>query len=224
MSPTRILHILRWTALALIVLVAAGIAFIELSPTDNPKHLASTSDRTAGIVAVPAGVPIGGPFTLVDDKSNAVTDANYRGRWMLVFFGYTNCPDECPLTLQKIATALSALGPLADQVAPLFVTVDPAHDPPERLAQYLANFDRRIAGLTGSDEQIAAVAKAYRVYYSPEEHEQSGVDLVSHSTFLYLMNPSGKLDLLFSQDIDADKLTDALRTRLSPERQSTRPS
>jgi cytochrome oxidase Cu insertion factor (SCO1/SenC/PrrC family) len=141
---------------------------------------------------------------------------------MLIFFGYTNCPDECPLTLQKMANALDALGPLADRIAPLFITVDPRRDTPSKLTEYLANFGSRIVGLTGSDEQIAAAAKAYHVYYSPAEHEQSGADLVSHSTFVYLVNPRGKLDALFSQDIDADVLAGTLRARLSP--QNARPS
>jgi protein SCO1 len=119
------------------------------------------------------------------------------------------------LTLQKMATALTALGPLADRIAPLFITVDPAHDTPSKLTEYLGNFDTRITGLTGSSEQIAAAAAAYRIYYSPAEHEQSGADLVSHSTFIYLMNPAGKLDALFSQDAETDTLATALRARLS---------
>jgi protein SCO1 len=160
-------------------------------------------------------VPIGGAFALVDDKGKPVTEASFRGRWMLAFFGYTNCPDVCPLTLQKMAAALKALGPLADRMAPLFITVDPARDTPAQLADYLANFDSRISGLTGSSEQIAAAAKAYRVYYSPAQHDQSGADLVSHSTFLYLMNPSGKLEALFSQDASADAMAAELRSRLS---------
>ena len=149
---------------------------------------------------------IGGPFHLTDDKGHDVTDADYRGRWMLVFFGYTNCPDECPLTLQKMA---SALGKLADRVAPLFITVDPARDTPSPLASYLTNFDPRIVGLTGSEAQIAAAAKAYRVYYAPAQHEQPGADLVNHSTFLYLMEPAGKFDELLPSDVDANKLTAA---------------
>jgi cytochrome oxidase Cu insertion factor (SCO1/SenC/PrrC family) len=171
-------------------------------------------------VTVPAGVPIGGGFTLIDDKGRTATDADYRGRWMLVFFGYTNCPDECPLTLQKMATTLTDLGPLADRVTPLFITVDPARDTPARLASYLENFDTRIVGLTGSGEQIAAAAEAYRVYCEPGENERSGADLVSHSTFLCLMDPSGKLNALFSQDITPDKLTAASRTRLSSPQQA----
>jgi protein SCO1/2 len=160
------------------------------------------------------------PFKLIEDKGRPVTDPDYRGRWMLVFFGYTNCSDECPLTLQKMATALKDLGPVADRIAPLFITVDPARDTPSRLTSYLENFDTRIVGLTGSNEQIAAVAKAYRVYYSPGQNEQSGADLISHSTFLYLMNPSGQLAALFPQDITADKLTAALRVRLPAPKRS----
>jgi protein SCO1/2 len=226
MNTIRILRVIRWTMLGLCVVIAVGIAFLEFGPEVGLRRQAqSVADNApAGTVAVPDGVSVGGPFNLIDDKGRTVTQANYQGRWMLVFFGYTNCPDECPLTLQKMATVLSALGALADRIAPLFVTVDPARDTPEKLAEYLANFDTRIVGLTGSSEQIAAVAKAYRVYYSPAEHEQSGADLVSHSTFLYLMNPSGKLDALFAQDISADQLTAALRIRLAAQRQSARPS
>jgi protein SCO1/2 len=122
-----------------------------------------------------------------------------------------------------MATTLQDLGPLADRIAPLFITVDPAHDTPERLASYLENFDTRISGLAGSNEQIAAVAKAYRVYYEPGRNEESGVDFVSHSTFLYLMDPSGKLNALFSQDVTPEKLTAALRTRLSSPQQAAQP-
>jgi cytochrome oxidase Cu insertion factor (SCO1/SenC/PrrC family) len=210
----RSLRVIRWTTLGLIVLLALGFAFLEFGPGGRWTR-PPAEDTAAGTVSVPGSVSIGGPFHLTDDKRHSVTDADYHGRWMLVFFGYTNCPDECPLTLQKMAAALGNLGPLADKVAPLFVTVDPTRDTPGRLANYLENFDTRIVGLTGSDDQIAAMAKAYRVYYSPAEHEQSGVDVVSHSTFLYLMNPAGAFDELLRSDIDADKLAITLRAKLA---------
>lgn len=218
MTATRTLRIIRWTALGLSLLLAAGIAFLEFGSETRFRHQVQS---VAGTVVGP-GALIGGAFNLVDDHGRSVTDATYRGRWMLVFFGYTDCPDECPLTLQKMATALDALGPLAGRIAPLFITVDPARDTPDRLAGYLANFGSRIIGLTGSSEHIAAAAKAYRVYYSPAEHEQSGIDLVSHSTFLYLMNPSGRLDTLFRPDIGADQLTASLRARLASQKQTAR--
>jgi protein SCO1/2 len=222
MTTTRILRIIRWAALGLTALIALGIVFLEYGPKTSLEH--SVADNPpAGTVAVAGGISIGGPFNLIDHNGHPVTDAAYRGRWMLVFFGYTNCPEDCPLTLQKMATALNTLGPLADRIAPLFITVDPAHDTPERLAGYLANFGSRIIGLTGNSDQIAAVAKAYRVYYSPAEHEQSGADLVNHSTVLYLMNPSGKLDALLRPDTDVDQLAAALRARVASQEQTARP-
>jgi protein SCO1/2 len=105
----RTLRTIRWVTLGLIVVAAVGMAVLKFRPVDEPAD----HDASAGTVSVPAGVAIGGPFHLTDDKGHQVTDANYRGRWMLVFFGYTNCPDECPLTLQKMATALVNIGPLA---------------------------------------------------------------------------------------------------------------
>jgi cytochrome oxidase Cu insertion factor (SCO1/SenC/PrrC family) len=220
----KTLRLIRWATLAAITILVAGIALIEFAPGVR-EFVRPASDEIASApsddtVAVSAGVPIGGPFKLTDDKGRAVTETDYQGRWMLVFFGYSNCPDECPLTLQKMATALKDLGPLGDQIAPLFITVDPVRDTPSKLASYLENFDSRIIGLTGTDEQIAKVANAYRVYYSAAENEQSGADLISHSTFLYLMNPGGKLVALFPQDITADKLTAALRVRPLTPKQS----
>jgi cytochrome oxidase Cu insertion factor (SCO1/SenC/PrrC family) len=207
----KTLRTIRWVTLGLIVVAALGIAVLTFRSVAEPAD----HDASAGTVSVPAGVAIGGPFHLTDEKGHEVTDADYRGRWMLVFFGYTDCPDDCALTLQKMATALEKLGPLAERIAPLFITVDPARDTPARLASYLANFDTRIVGLTGDDEQIAATAKAYRVYYSPAEHEKSGADIVGHSTFIYLMNQTGEFDALLPSDVDADKLAAILRAKLA---------
>ena len=221
MRALRVICRIAFTGIALLVVANAVFEFV---PGVRERVLSLAHGTVAAsaedTVSVPAGVPISGPFELTDEKGNRVTDADYRGRWLLVFFGYTNCPDECPLTLQKMATVHQDPGPLAERVAPIFVTVDPRRDVPERLASYLKNFDTRIAGLTGSDEQIAAVAKAYRVYYEPNQNEQSGADLVRHSTFIYLMDPRGKLNALFSRDMTPEKLTAALRTRLSLPRQA----
>ena len=205
----RMLRVIRWTALGLIGLLVVAVAVLELRPRGGP------SGET---IAVPGGITLGGPFQLTDDTGRAVTDADYRGRWMLVFFGYSNCPDECPLTLQKMAGALTRLGSLADKVAPIFITVDPARDTPARLKTYLANFDPRITGLTGSDAQIAQAAKAYRVFYAPGKHEESGADLVSHSTFLYLLDPAGRFSTLLPSDVDADRLAAELRAELTAAR------
>ncbi|MFZ3235666.1 MAG: SCO family protein [Stellaceae bacterium] len=224
MISTRTLLIIRWTTLGLIGLITFGIVFVTFDPEVSLRHqFRPVADNAPAGTVAGTGVLIGGPFNLVDHNGRPVTDAANQGRWVLVFFGYTDCADECPLTLQKMATALDALGPLADRIAPLFIIVDPVRDTPDRLASSLANFGSRIIGPTGSPEQIAAAAKAYRVYYSPAEHEKFGADLVGHSTFLYLINPSGKLDALFRPDSSADQLAAALRARLASQKQAARP-
>lgn len=135
---------------------------------------------------------IGGPFTLTDGNGKQVTDQDFRGKYMLVFFGFTFCPDICPTTLNMVSDALDRLGPKADKIAPLFITVDPKRDTPAVVKQYAAAFGPRIVGLTGTPEQIKAVAKAYRVYYA--EHrtgEGPGDYSMDHSSVMYLMGPNG---------------------------------
>jgi cytochrome oxidase Cu insertion factor (SCO1/SenC/PrrC family) len=172
--------------------------------------------QSAGAVgALPPSVQIGGPFHLVDQNGTAVTDADYRGRWVLVYFGYTFCPDVCPTELQTIAAALGKLGPEAARVAPLFITVDPARDTPAVLAKYVALFGHGITGLTGTPDQIAAVARAFRVYYAKAPVGGAASYLMDHSSFLYLLDPKGRLAALFNQDTSADDLAAGLRERLS---------
>jgi protein SCO1/2 len=141
----------------------------------------------------PAALTVGGPFSLVDGDGHPVTDQTWRGKYMLVYFGYTYCPDVCPTTLTNLADALDKLGATADRVQPLFVTVDPKRDTPTVVKQYAAAFGPRIVGLTGSAEQIASAARAYRVYYA-EHRTGPGPDDYSmdHSSVLYLMGPDGR--------------------------------
>jgi protein SCO1 len=149
------------------------------------------------------GAPtIGGPFKLVNGEGRPVTDRDFRGHYLLVYFGYTFCPDVCPTTLNQMAEALDALGPKADQVQPLFITVDPKRDTPQVVGQYVAAFTPRLVGLTGTPEEIAKVAREYRVYYAI--HQTAGAPgeyTVDHSSILYLMSPSG----VFIAPIRADQ-------------------
>jgi protein SCO1 len=139
------------------------------------------------------GAPtIGGPFKLVNGEGRPVTDRDFRGHYLLVYFGYTFCPDVCPTTLNQMAEALDTLGPKGDQVQPLFITVDPKRDTPQVVGQYVAAFTPRLVGLTGTPEEIAKVAREYRVYYAIHKNaEQPGDYTVDHSSILYLMSPSG---------------------------------
>jgi protein SCO1/2 len=157
-----------------------------------------------------AALRIGGHFTLATPDGRVVTDATYRGKWLLIYFGYTFCPDACPTALGAIGTALDRLGPLADKVQPLFITVDPERDTPAIVADYVKAFDPRIAGLVGTPEQIAAAAKEYRVYYVART--LGGDDYaVDHSSFIYVVDPRGQFVRLLTGDLPGHALADELR-------------
>jgi protein SCO1/2 len=158
---------------------------------------------------------IGGPFSLTDHTGKAVTEKDFRNRKTLVFFGFTSCPDICPSGLQVMAAALDKLGPKADQLVPLFVTVDPERDTAEKLAQYVKSFHPKLIGLTGTEEQVKAVAKAYRVYFKKIPDEKTpGAYTVDHSAFFYLMDENGGYVRHFSHSVDPDTLAAELAKSL----------
>jgi protein SCO1/2 len=168
--------------------------------------------ENSGQPVPPTGLKIGGPFSLTDQNGKAVTDADYRGKYLLVYFGYTYCPDMCPTGLQAIAHVLDALGPDAAKVQPLFITIDPARDTAEKLKEYDASFHPQIIGLTGSASQIAAVAKEYQVYYAKGEQVDEHDYIMDHSSLIYLMNPEGRFITTFSEDANPQNILKALRT------------
>lgn len=137
---------------------------------------------------------IGGDFTLVDHHGATVTGADYRGKYLLVAFGYTYCPDVCPTMLQTMTETLDLMGEGAEKIQPLFVSIDPERDTPQVLKDYVGNFHPRLIGLTGSAEQVAAVARSYRVYYGKVVEEGAAADeyMMNHSAAIYLMGPDGK--------------------------------
>jgi protein SCO1 len=133
---------------------------------------------------------IGGPFELVDQDDHTVNDKTFLGRPSVIFFGYTSCPDVCPTTLMDVSNWLKALGPLADKLNVLFISIDPERDTPIHLREFLSSFDPRIRGLTGTNKQIAAVAKEFRVYYK-RVGESDGSYSMDHSGAIYLMDKAG---------------------------------
>jgi len=151
-----------------------------------------------------------GHFVLTALDGQVVTDSTYRGKWLLVFFGYTYCPDVCPTVLGEIGNALSALGPLAESVQPIFITVDPARDTAAVLMQYLKSFDRRIVGLRGAPAQLEAVAKQYHVYYKVRSLDH-GEYVVDHSAFIHVVDPQGRFVKLLNGDLSGHRLADELR-------------
>ena len=159
---------------------------------------------------------IGGPFRLTDQDGKVRTDQDFRGKVMLVEFGYTYCPDICPLGLQLFADVLDKLGPDASKVQPIFITVDPARDTPSQLRNYVDHFSPKIVGLTGSEQDIAAVAKEYRVYYKlGADHATNPNYSVDHSAILYMMDRNGHFVGHFTHETPADKVVTAIRTHLS---------
>jgi len=159
---------------------------------------------------------VGGSFTLTNQDGKRVTDQDFRGKYMLIFFGFTYCPDVCPGELQVMSAALDQLGADGDKIQPIFITIDPARDTPEAMKIYVSNFHPRMVGLTGSDADIAGVAKAYRVYYAKAKGSENSPDyLMDHSTILYLMGPDGKFVKHFTYDTDVKALTEGLRSAIS---------
>jgi protein SCO1/2 len=154
---------------------------------------------------------VGGPFSLVGTGGKPVTDRDFRGRYMLIFFGFTHCPDICPAELQVIAQALEQLGDKAKNVVPIFITLDPERDTPEAMGNYLKSFGPNFVGLTGSPEAIAAAAKAYRVSYAKVEDKESAADYgVDHSALVYLMDPKGRYVTHFSYGLSAEQMAEKL--------------
>jgi protein SCO1 len=190
---------------ALLAILGAGMAGSALAQGHHGHHgpaaPASTShDRLA--------TQFGGPFSLTDHGGRRVTDADYRGRFMLVYFGFTRCTDTCPVDLPIIAQALDKVGPLADKVAPLFVTVDPANDTVAVMAEYVAAFHPKLIGLTGSEAEIAAVAKAYKVHRRKltQHHHGKGEYAVDHGSLTYLMGREGRFVTLLPHNSGAERL------------------
>ncbi|MFO1037940.1 MAG: SCO family protein [Geminicoccaceae bacterium] len=179
----------RWIIpLALALIVVGGGAYLYVRATEV-------------VPAANEAVPIGGDFTLVDQNGRTVTQADFRGKWMLVYFGYTYCPDICPLGLQTIAAAIDDLpAEVAGQLVPVFITVDPARDTPEVMQAYVGQFHPALVGLTGTQAQVDAAVKAWRVYARKGEVAQDGTYLMDHSTFTYLMDPEGRYATHFGHD------------------------
>ena len=148
----------------------------------------------------PRSVPaIGGPFTLTQGNGQVVTDRDFRGRYLLVYFGYTSCPDICPTTLSAIADAIDILGSRAERLQPLFITVDPSHDTPAIVRAYVRSFSPRIIGLTGTQVEIRAVEQEYRVSSAIHQTGPGANDYtVDHTAVLFLVAPDGRYLAPFS--------------------------
>jgi cytochrome oxidase Cu insertion factor (SCO1/SenC/PrrC family) len=194
------------------------------SETATRDTLPSEFDETQTPEPLPS--EFGGSFSLTDQYGMRRTDMDFRGKYMLIFFGYTYCPDVCPTTLAVEKEALDKLGARASRIVPIFITVDPKRDTPDKLKSYLSSFDANqpstrpnFVGLTGTDEEIAKAAKAYRVYYRAhlDGRVENGADYsIDHTGDVYLMDPEGKFVAYYSQGIMADEMAADLMVKTSP--------
>ncbi len=168
-------------------------------------------DVGAPEVVVEDGKPdIGGAFSLVSHEGQRITDSNLRGRYTLMMFGFTNCPDICPAELQTVMSALDKLGPRASKVTPVFVTLDPERDTVETMARYVSYFGNKLVGLTGTPAEINKTAKAYKVYHAKVPDREGSGYSIDHSAIAYLMGPSGEYVTHFAYGTSADAVASGI--------------
>lgn len=203
MKPTPSLPVIGVMLAALAVIAVAS--WVTWSWIANDR---GSSGAPNGAMRTEAD--IGGPFELVDHTGKTVTDKSFHGQFVLLFFGYGFCPDVCPTELANMAAAMDILGPKADKVTPVFISVDPERDTPEFLNDYVKNFHPRLVGLTGTPEDIAAVAKAFKVYYA-KSRESAGDDyLMDHTSYVYLMGPDGKFLAVYRSQTDPKEIASSV--------------
>jgi cytochrome oxidase Cu insertion factor (SCO1/SenC/PrrC family) len=212
----------------LVTLVAVILVAVFLLPPKkiDEKAAPTPAEQTAPAETVaPAAVTssaentgeaaIGGPFSLVNQDNQPVTEQAYQGKLMLVYFGFTYCPEICPTDLMLMTNVMKSLTPEeASQVVPVFITVDPERDTVEKMKQYLSSFDPSIQGLTGSREQVDGAIKAYRVYAKKVQEEGMTDYTMDHSAYLYLMSRDGKYIMHFQHNEKPDVVAEGIRAHL----------
>lgn len=172
--------------------------------------------RSEGAVAPGTEADIGASFSLIDQSGKPVTNADFADKYKLIFFGFTHCPDVCPTTLSRMSRTLEQLGPLADQLYPLFITVDPERDTPDQLSEYAKSFHGGIIYLTGSNEEIASVLKAWKATRAKVASQNGEEDAYSmnHSSVLYLMTPDNRLAASYNWEIPLEQMVASIKTAL----------
>ena len=201
--------LIRSNVLAFALGVALLASIVAVAQDKQPRSAAELMD------AVMWGKePIGGPFTLIDHTGKTRTEIDFRGKLLLVYFGFTYCPDICPTDLQAMTAGIEKLGPAGESVQPLFITVDPERDTAAHLAQYVSLFHSRLIALTGSAELVRRAADAYRVHYT---RVGAGANYtIDHSAFIYLMGRDGAYLGFFPPGTSPDQIATVVRPHLSP--------
>jgi len=210
-SKTNLWRRLALMALAAVVGLGVGYGLFEILDPARPNP--------SNQVVVSGKALVGGPFELINQDGQLVSEKDFAGRPMLIYFGYASCPDVCPLDLQKMGAALDLLGEAGAAIQPIFVSIDPERDTPEIMKAYTSHFSERLTGLTGSLEQVAVAAKAYRVYYA-KTGEDGGAPIegqnywMAHSNLFYLMDGTGTFVTYFDADATPKVMADGLAKHL----------
>jgi len=181
------------------MIMMAGVVALAVVTVFGLSQMGGRSS-SSGVASSKGSSLVGGAFSLIDHTGKRVTEKNYRGKYQLVYFGYTHCPEICPTSLQAMSEAMEALGEQGDQIVPLFITVDPERDKPAALADYISNFDPRIVGLTGTPEEIHKASKNYRVY-SKKVISKDATDF-DHSAITFFMDKQGRYLTHFAYGVD----------------------
>ncbi|XP_022151470.1 protein SCO1 homolog 1, mitochondrial isoform X1 [Momordica charantia] len=199
--------------LSFLLLVATGAGLVFYYDREKKRHIEEINKASIEVKQGPSvgKAAIGGPFKLINHDGKKVTEKDFFGRWTLVYFGFTHCPDICPDELQKLAAAVDKIKEKAGiKIVPVFISVDPERDTVEQVREYVKEFHPDLVGLTGTSEEIRNVARAYRVYYMKTEEEDSDY-LVDHSIVMYLMGPkSMEFVKFFGKNNDVDSLADGV--------------
>ncbi len=192
---------------ALILIVGLGVsALIAFAQIRGIERQATASTVVAD--------NFGGPFELTDHTGRAVTEKDFSGQWRLMYFGFTFCPAICPTELAKMTEVLNALGEKGEQITPIFITIDPERDTQKIMADYVSLFHPRLIGLTGTPDQIAEIAKAYKVYYAKVDDPTLSEYTMDHSSYIYLIDPQDNLHALYKIDQTADEVIADISARL----------
>lgn len=190
---------------------SAGLAWMQIQ--GGERALGKKGDVTTTRVA---GVKIGGPFSLIDQDGRTVDESILAGKYNLVYFGFTFCPAICPTELQKMNVVLGQLGPLAGQVQPVFITIDPERDTPAVMKTYVAQFNPRLIGLSGSVDNVQAALKAYKVYARKVDDPAMTEYTMDHSSYIYFIGPDGALLGMYGMTSKPSQIVDEIRAALAP--------
>tara|TARA_R110000787_G_scaffold286397_1_gene404640 strand:- start:27597 stop:28202 length:606 start_codon:yes stop_codon:yes gene_type:complete len=200
----KTVHLILWGAIA-----AGLVLFLWLNIFQDASHLIEdNSSQNTAVAFTPT-------FSLTDQSGNAVTEQTYRGKWLLVFFGFTNCPDICPTTLADLASVMEQLGADAKAIKPLFISVDPDRDQLETMAEYVSAFHPAIVGLTGTGPQIAETAGSFKAYFEKQPHESAPDGYtMGHTSAVYLVSPDGAFVRTYSYGTPPEEIVTDLRQKL----------